>query len=415
MMQMSPELEALARADDAAVSDKNSRKKQYIGMGLFSLAGIALTTVMFASGSPVKKDFIEGDEEFQTTSFRAPSFLRDEKKAPEKPAQEILKLPEPAAPPPPVIAAVSEFNVPPPPLVQLAPVQVASAPSTPEALVPADEFPARFKSSQVVLDATKGASPGGGGGTIADGDASGVAGTDEKSKYLAALSKIGDRSAKAGKIARIDAMIPEGTLIPGILETAINSDLPGQIRAIISEDVYSFDGRRVLLPTGTRLIGEYQSDIATGQTRIFVVWTRLIRDDGVSVRLNSIGSDSLGRSGMTGFVDKKFKERFGAAIVLSVVGGVTSFVTGLGSDAVGAATGATTQQAEETARQTIAETFSDMAKDALSDQLKIPPTIHVDQGERIFVYVRQDLDFSALYQDPVDEELEAIKRERGLN
>jgi type IV secretion system protein VirB10 len=415
MTQMSPELEALARADDVTISDKNSRKKQYVGMGLFSLAGIAMATVMFASGSPVKKDFIEGDEEFQTTSFRAPSFLRDEKKAPEKPAQEILKLPEPAAPPPPVIAAVSEFNVPPPPLVQAAPVEAAPAASAPEALVPADEFPARFKSSQVVLDATKGASPGSDGGQNADDSASSVAGSDEKSKYLAALSKIGDRSAKAGKIARIDAMITEGTLIPGILETAINSDLPGQIRAIISEDVYSFDGRRVLLPTGTRLIGEYQSEITTGQTRIFVVWTRLIRDDGVSVRLNSIGSDSLGRSGMTGFVDKKFKERFGAAMVLSVVGGVTSFVTGLGSDAVGAATGTTTQQAEETARQTIAETFSDMAKDALSDQLKIPPTIHVDQGERIFIYVRQDLDFSALYQDPVDEELEAIKRERGLN
>ena len=417
MMQMSPELEALARADDVAISDKNSRKKQYVGMGLFSLAGIAMATVMFASGSPVKKDFIEGDEEFQTTSFRAPSFLRDEKKAPEKPAQEILKLPEPAAmsPAPPVVSAVSEFNVPPPPLVQSAPTEAGATPSASEGLVPADEFPARFKSSQVVLDATRGASPSGDGGQNADDNASSVAGTDEKSKYLAALSKIGDRSAKAGKIARIDAMITEGTLIPGILETAINSDLPGQIRAIISEDVYSFDGRRVLLPTGTRLIGEYQSEITTGQTRIFVVWTKLIRDDGVSVRLNSIGSDSLGRSGMSGFVDKKFKERFGAAIVLSVVGSVTSFVSGLGSDAVGAATGTTTQQAEETARQTISETFSDMAKDALSDQLKIPPTIHVDQGERIFVYVRQDLDFSALYQDPVEEELEAIKHERGLN
>ena len=306
-MQMSPELEALARADDVAISDKNSRKKQYVGMGLFSLAGIALTTIMFASGSPVKKDFIEGDEEFQTTSFRAPSFLRDEKKELVKPAQEILKLPAPAAPPPPpVIAAVSEFNVPPPPLVQSAPVEAAAAPSAPEVLAPADEFPARFKSSQVVLDATKGASTGSEGAANADDNASSVAGSDEKSKYLAALSKIGDRSAKAGKIARIDAIIPEGTLIPGILETAINSDLPGQIRAITSEDVYSFDGRRVLLPTGTRLIGEYQSEITTGQTRIFVVWTRLIRDDGVSVRLNSIGSDSLGRSGMSGFVDKKF-------------------------------------------------------------------------------------------------------------
>ncbi|MFR0657263.1 TrbI/VirB10 family protein, partial [Pantoea sp. SIMBA_079] len=80
---------------------------------------------------------------------------------------------------------------------------------------------------------------------------------------------------------------------------------------------YSFDGRRILIPTGTRLIGEYQSDVMTGQTRVFVVWTRLLRDDGVSVRLNSVGTDSLGRSGLTGIVDKKWRERFGASIMLS--------------------------------------------------------------------------------------------------
>ncbi len=113
-----------------------------------------------------------------------------------------------------------------------------------------------------------------------------------------------DRNAKATKIKRIDAVVPEGTMIPGILETSIVSDLPGQVRAITSEDVYSFDGRRILIPTGTRLIGEYQSDVMTGQTRVFVVWTRLLRDDGVSVRLNSVGTDSLGRSGLTGIVDK---------------------------------------------------------------------------------------------------------------
>ncbi|WP_281405095.1 TrbI/VirB10 family protein, partial [Rhizobium sp. FKY42] len=82
-----------------------------------------------------------------------------------------------------------------------------------------------------------------------------VAGEDRNSQYLSSASAIGDRSAKARKIERIDAMIPEGTLIPGILETAIVSDLPGQVRAITSRDVYSFDGRRVLIPTGTRLIG----------------------------------------------------------------------------------------------------------------------------------------------------------------
>lgn len=241
-----------------------------------------------------------------------------------------------------------------------------------------------------------------------------VAGEDRNSKFLAAAASIGDRSARATKIARIDALIGEGTLIPGILETAIVSDLPGQIRAIVADDVYSFDGRRLLIPTGTRLIGEYQSEITRGQRRIFVIWTRLLRDDGVSVRLNSIGADSLGRSGLTGRVDTKFRERFGAAILLSIVGGGASYLTGYGSQA---ATGGSDEakRAEDIARSTIAQTFSDMANQALGESLKIPPTISVPQGERIFVFVRQDLDFSAIYDDPVAEALEEIRHERGFN
>ncbi|RWM09724.1 MAG: TrbI/VirB10 family protein, partial [Mesorhizobium sp.] len=201
------------------------------------------------------------------------------------------------------------------------------------------------------------------------------------------------------------------TMIPGILETAIVSDLPGQIRAIVSQDVYSFDGRRVLIPTGTHLIGEYQSDVVRGQKRIFVIWTRLIRDDGVTVRLNSIGADSLGRSGLTGVVDNKFRERFGAAILLSIVGGVSSYLTGYGSNAAGGGNDEAAQ-AEDIARTTIAQTFSDMANQALGDSLHISPTISVSQGERIFVYVRQDLDFSSLYEDPVTEALKEIRHER---
>jgi type IV secretion system protein VirB10 len=203
-------------------------------------------------------------------------------------------------------------------------------------------------------------------------------------------------------------------LIPGILETAINSDLPGQIRAIVSQDVYSFDGRRILVPTGTRLIGEYQSEATRGQKRIFVIWTRLLRDDGVSVRLNSIGADSLGRSGLTGIVDNKWRERFGSAILQSVIGVGSSYLTGYGSGQYSSGNGNTNaDRAADLARETIAQTFSDMANQALAENLKIPPTISVHQGERIFVYVRQDLDFSAIYANPIEEALKEIKHERS--
>lgn len=408
MIQRSPELEVLASGDEPAIADRNVRRKQLIGGGALILAGMVAGYVVVAGGRPQQRDMLSGDEEFSTTTFRPPSFVRDgEPQA--KPAEpEVLQIPPP---PPPVKEEAkpdtTEFNVPPPPPPATAPSSVTAA-SPPE-----DEFPKRYRSNMVVFD-SKGSSGGQLGSSGAEGAGATVAGEDRNSKFLAASISVGDRTAKARKIDRIDALVPEGTLIPAILETAIVSDLPGQIRAIVSQDVYSFDGRRVLIPTGTRLIGEYQSDIVRGQKRIFVIWTRMLRDDGVSVRLDSIGADSLGRSGLTGQVDNKFRERFGAAILLSIVGGGASYLTGYGSQSA-TSNSDDSQRAEDIARTTLAQTFSDMANQALGDSLKIPPTISVAQGERIFVFARQDLDFSALYDDPVSEALKEIRHERGLN
>lgn len=405
-MKRSPELEALGQGDDPVIADNAVHRKQLVGGAVLVLLGLAAGYLVLAGRQPPVRDMLDGDEEFTTTTFRPPSFVREGEPEPEPPAPEVVQIPPPPPPPPAEEVDTTEFEVPPPP--------VPGAPPPPQeaAEPPAEEFPERFRSKLVVIDnAASGAD-----GSLTGGEEEGltVAGEDRSSKFLAAASSIGDRSAKARKIERIDALVPEGTLIPGILETAIVSDLPGQVRAIVSQDVYSFDGRRILIPTGTRLIGEYQSEITRGQTRIFVVWTRMLRDDGVTVRLNSIGADSLGRAGLTGRVDKKFRERFGAAILLSIVGAGASYLTGYGSEAA-AGDNDDAQNAEELARETLAQTFSDMANQALGDSLRIPPTISVSQGERIFVFVRQDLDFSAMYEDPVTEALREIRRERNLD
>jgi type IV secretion system protein VirB10 len=406
-MKRSPELETLADNDDPVVADTAVRRKQLAGGAVLILLGIVAAYMVLANRQPPVRDMLDGDEEFTTTTFRPPSFVREGEPAPEPPPPDVVQIPPPPPPPPPAEEVdTTEFEVPPPPVP-------GAAPSPPEAAeAAAEEFPERLRSKLILLDNPALSGP----GTLTRGEGEGlsVAGEDRSSKFLAAATSLSDRSAKARKIERIDALVPEGTLIPGILETAIVSDLPGQVRAIVSQDVYSFDGRRVLIPTGTRLIGGYQSEITRGQTRIFVVWSRMLRDDGVTVRLNSIGADSLGRSGLTGRVDKKFRERFGAAVLLSIVGAGASYLTGYGSQtASGDSDDA--QRAEELARETLAQTFSDMANQALGDSLRIPPTISVSQGERIFVFVRQDLDFSALYEDPVDEALKEIRRERGLN
>jgi len=405
-MRRAPELDAMLSGDEAAVRDDGVRRNQLLGGAILLLAGAVAAYFVLTAGQDRPRDMLDGDEEFTTTTFRPPSFVREGEEAPVEPETPIITLPEPPAPEPEPESDTTQFDVPPPPSV------VVTDPVVPPAEEPpVEEFPERYKSKQIVLDSAKNGE--GGALSVETGDGLTVAGEDRNSKYLAAASSLADRSATARQIRRIDAYIPEGTMIPGILETAIVSDLPGQVRAIVSQDVHSFDGRRILIPTGTRLIGEYQSEITRGQKRIFVIWSRLIRDDGVTVRLNSIGADSLGRSGLSGRVDNKYRERFGSAILLSIVGAGASYLTGFGSGQAFGNDNDDAEDAEALARETIAQTFSDMANQALSENLRIPPTISVSQGERIFVYVRQDLDFSALYDDPVTEALKEIRRERG--
>ncbi|RUV80759.1 TrbI/VirB10 family protein, partial [Mesorhizobium sp. M1A.F.Ca.IN.020.32.1.1] len=236
--------------------------------------------------------------------------------------------------------------------------------------------------------------------------------------------------AKARVFRRTDALIPEGTMIRGFLETAINTDLPGMVRAVAREDVYSLDGRRILIPKGSRLTGEYRSGIARGQKRVFIVWNRVIRSDGVSVDIASPGADRLGRGGLGGRVDTHWLERYGNAIMLSVVGGVSEYLSSLadtGSDGqqqqvttVDPVTGQTVtttyggsgsqRDARSIAFDKSSTALQQLAQEAFRDTQTIPPTIYVDQGTPVVVFVRRDLDFSELYADPVEEELARLKR-----
>jgi type IV secretion system protein VirB10 len=236
---------------------------------------------------------------------------------------------------------------------------------------------------------------------------------DKNRQFLDNESANDVERSRASKNNRIDALIPQGTMIRATLETAVQSDLPGMVRAITTEDVYSFDGRRILLPKATMLTGDYRAILTRGQTRVFMVWTRALRSDGVSLSLGSYGADALGRSGVTGEVDEHYAERFGAAIVLSIVGGASSYLTGLGQAAQSttSASGVQTaaQQAQAQSAETVSQTFADMANSTLKEQMTIPPTINIDQGTPIMVFVRRDLDFSGLYDDPVKVALSQLK------
>lgn len=375
-------------------------------------------------------------EEFSTTQFPSPSLVAPRPKAGQG---TIFIPPAPPEPIPPIVPAPAPIVLAPPPPE---PPAISAQTNDDEARRLAElerqrqeeerRKWERLRAPQVITDnaaanATT-SNPDGSTRTVPAQD------DDPNRRFLASVSNTGVDIARATRNDRIDALVAQGTLVHGVLETAVQSDLPGMVRAVTSENVWSFDGRRILIPAGSRLVGEYKSGLAQGQTRVFIVWTRLLRSDGVSVQLGSTGADDLGRTGNSGFVDNHYMERFGSAIMLSIVGGFSQYLSGYGqaTNNAGGTTITTTDpvtgvvtttqtngnqnsqsaQARQIAAQNVSQTLTSIAQDALKNSINIPPTVYLDQGTRIIVFVRRDLDFSGFYPDPVKEALRELKHER---
>ncbi len=205
-------------------------------------------------------------------------------------------------------------------------------------------------------------------------DGSVIAGSGSAGDFAARIGGIGGGPAQAQQSFDPATTISQGTMIPAILETAINTDVPGYVRAVVSQDVRSFDGARVLVPRSSRLVGQYQSGLQAGQRRAYVIWTTLIRPDGVSVNLASPATGFDGTTGLAGEVDSHFFDRFGSAMLLSVIGGLTTIASGGASVILGGG-------------QTAAST-------ALQQDGQRSPTVRVRQGEPIRVFTSRHLDFS---------------------
>ncbi|SHN51819.1 TrbI/VirB10 family protein [Erythrobacter sanguineus] len=216
------------------------------------------------------------------------------------------------------------------------------------------------------------------GATAATGAQAADLGSSSAAAFASRIGGVGGAPAQARPMTNPSTTVTEGTLIPAILETAINTDVPGYVRAVVSQDVRSFDGKRVLVPRSSRLIGQYQAGVQQGQRRAYVIWTRLIRPDGVSVNLASPAVGFDGTTGLEGDVNSHFFQRFGSGLLLSVVGGLGALATGGvgGVIVAGGAQGA--------------------ANSAVQVQGQISPTIRVRMGEPIRVFTARDLDFSTV-------------------
>lgn len=196
---------------------------------------------------------------------------------------------------------------------------------------------------------------------------------------LKQTSAIGRASARM--IGDRNYLVTAGAIIPCTLQTAMDSTVPGYATCLIPRDIYSDNGRVVLLEKGTRVFGEYQGGLQRGQNRLFAMWTRAVTPRGVAIDIGSPASDPLGRAGVTGKIDRFFWQRFGAAMLFSVL------------DAGGQIAG----QAVSPEGSTVFRTPGDTTSQVLQDTQQIRPIVRVNQGTELAITVAKDFDFSQVY------------------
>ena len=196
---------------------------------------------------------------------------------------------------------------------------------------------------------------------------------------LRRASVIGQAQARA--LPDRNFLITAGSYIPCVLQTAMDSSQPGYVSCVVPRNIYSDNGRVVLMEKGTKVFGEYQGGLSRGQYRLFVLWNRAVTPRGIAIDVSSPATDSLGRSGMDGRVNNFFWQRFGTALLFSLVEDAAT----IGSEAVGNSASNTTRVP------------SDAASTILQQNAQIKPVLRKNQGEDVGITVAQDFDFSTVY------------------
>lgn len=185
-----------------------------------------------------------------------------------------------------------------------------------------------------------------------------------------------------------------GFVIPAILISGVNSDLPGQIMAQVSEDVYDTPiGRWRLIPQGSRLVGSYSNDVAFGQRRVLVAWQRLIFPDGKTMDIGEMpGADGIGQAGFNDKVNNHYARLFGSALLMSaVVAGVTYSQRDAGGNFG-------RQNAGSIMSQALGQQLGQATLRLMMRNLNIAPTLEIRPGYRFNVVVTKDMVFTKPYQ-----------------
>ncbi len=217
-----------------------------------------------------------------------------------------------------------------------------------------------------------------------------------------------DKSKAGVKATFVDNrtnVIAQGKLLTAVLETAINTEIPGSVRAVVSRNVYAEAGNEALITKGSRLFGSYSSQILRGQGRVQINWTRLIRPDGVDLAISSVASDQFGRAGIPGDVDNKYGSTIANSLLTSIlavagVGVAESLIGGNNSSTTTTnpqqGTTSTTGNASTQAIYNVSKTITDTVSNIVNQNLNTTPAIRVPQGTRITVIVNADMNIPSV-------------------
>jgi type IV secretion system protein VirB10 len=205
----------------------------------------------------------------------------------------------------------------------------------------------------------------------------------------AQVAQRGTARISAGTLGDRSLTLPRGTTFTCALKNKIISELSGPATCQVLRNVYSDDGRVLLVERGSHLDGEYSAQVNQGQTRVAMIWSRLRLPNGVTVDLESPGTGPLGEAGVGGYVDNHWRQRIGGALLLTFI-----------DDAV--KLGVAELSARNNSTSVIvsgqSDTTNQISSQLLANTINIPPTIYKLQGESVGIYVAKDVDFSSVYE-----------------
>ncbi len=203
---------------------------------------------------------------------------------------------------------------------------------------------------------------------------------------------VDSKPTSAQSLPHPDTLMQRGTYIRCVLETRIVSDIPGFSTCLVTEPVYSFNGHTLLLPKGSKLLGSYSGG-PTGD-REAVIWDRIITPTGIDVNMSSPGIDNLGGAGVPGYYDAHWGKRIGSALLISLLSDAFKYEAAEhGPRNTTISNGLVTQTPFES---NTAHTIQSLANQAVREAANRPPTVTINQGTVIYVYVTRDVDFSGV-------------------